>query len=140
MRCEAYIVTLSLDDDCGRYWADEVRLSPSGRYLYASTRGLEASTRGWLAVFEMDEAGLLPSDEPVAMWETPTSGGWANAVEPAFEGISTLSKNGGRDLLALTDSEEGWVMVLSWDGKECQELARVKLENGAGAATAVWLD
>lgn len=88
----------------------------------------------------MDPTGLLKFGEPLALWETPTSGGWANAVEPAPKGISTLTQDGGCDYLALTDSEEGLVMVLSWDGKAVEELARTKLPDGAGAATAVWLD
>lgn len=46
----------------------------------------------------------------------------------------------GKEFVALTDSEEGLVLVLSWDGEKMDEVARVKLEGGAGAATAVWLD
>ena len=43
------------------------------------------------------------------------------------------------EYLDLTDSEEGFVFVLGWDGKEVKEVARTKLDDGAGAATAVWL-
>jgi carboxy-cis,cis-muconate cyclase len=46
----------------------------------------------------------------------------------------------GKEYIALTDSEEGYVFVLSWDGEKVEEVARTKLEGGAGAATAVWLD
>ncbi|KIW43957.1 uncharacterized protein PV06_05003 [Exophiala oligosperma] len=70
-------------------------------------------------------AGLL------CMYETATSGGWANAVQPG----PTVD---GVEYLAMTDSEEGFVFVLSWDGKEMKEVARTKLDEGAGAATAVW--
>jgi carboxy-cis,cis-muconate cyclase len=124
------------------FWADEVRISPSSQYLYASTRGLEPTQRGWVAVFSLLPSGLLASETPLALWETPTSGGWANAIEPAPKPLSTLGAGaeGGVDYLALTDSEEGLVMVLSWDGKTIEEVARVKLDGGAGAATAVWLD
>ncbi|KAK4057878.1 hypothetical protein OIO90_001097 [Microbotryomycetes sp. JL221] len=125
----------------GLFWADEVRVSPGSGYLYASTRGLEPQTKGWVAVFKLDQDGLCSSEKPLALWETPTSGGWANAVEPAASPLSSLSFDGetGRDYLALTDSEQGLVMVLSWDGKQLKEVARTQLENGAGAATAVWL-
>jgi hypothetical protein len=32
------------------------------------------------------------------------------------------------------------VLVLSWDGKRLEEVARVMLDDGAQAATALWLD
>jgi len=121
------------------YWADEVRTSFSHgdapKYLYASTRGLEQGTKGYVAVFGLTAEGNV--DEMAGekglldMWETPTSGGWANAVQPG----PTV---GGIEYLALTDSEEGLVMVLGWDGKKLKEAARVRFEEGAGAATAVW--
>jgi carboxy-cis,cis-muconate cyclase len=66
------------------------------------------------------------------MWETPTSGGWANAIQPG----PTVD---GIEYIALTDSAEGLVMVLSWDGREFKEAARAKLDEGVGPATAVWL-
>jgi len=117
------------------FWADEVRLSQGTQpqYLYASTRGLEKGTNGYVAVFKLDAQGTIATTEPLCMYETPTSGGWANAVEP---GPCTDAVQ----YLALTDSEDCMVMVLSWDGKNIKEVARVKLDEGAGAATAVWLD
>jgi len=133
-------------EDPKRYWADEVRVSStvgkgmSPRYLYASTRGLEARTKGYVAVFGLDgEGGIV--GEALAIYETATSGGIANAVEPA-------PKRDGSDeedveYLALTDSQEGWVFVLDFDGRQITEVARVKLEEEGvdvvKAATAVWL-
>lgn len=127
------------------FWADEVRTSFSNgdkpKYMYASTRGLEAETKGYLAVFALDENGLvdqtLGDSGLLDMWQTPTSGGWANAVQPG----PTID---GVEYLALTDSEEGLVMVLAWDGQKIKECGRVRLEGGTegkveGAATAVWL-
>jgi len=134
------------DKNARDYWADEVRLStgPNAakpRYLYASTRGLKAQTKGYVAVFELDDNGTLESEEAITVWQTPTSGGIANAVEPApwWDGQAENA-----EYLALTDSEEGWVFVLRFDGQALQEVARVKLgktEDGAvvGAATTVWL-
>jgi carboxy-cis,cis-muconate cyclase len=128
------------------YWADEVRLSTGPdkkkpRYMYASTRGLEAHTKGYVAVFRLDDDGNLGSERPVHIWETPTSGGIANAIEPA-----PWKKEQGDDfeILALTDSQEGWVFMLGFDGKVITEVARLNLgktdEGGVvQAATAVWL-
>lgn len=124
------------------YWADEVRVSASGdgrpKYLYASTRGLKKETMGYVAVFKLNVEGDVVGDA-LHIWESPTSGGWANAVEPA-----PMSGNVENEWLALTDSEEGWVFVLGFDGNRIQEVARCKLESessgaAAGAATAVWL-
>lgn len=134
------------DEHEREFWADEVRTSLSDgakpKYLYASTRGLEEGKKGYVAVYALDEDGRIDTssqsgaDERYAglldMYTTPTSGGWANAVQPG----PTID---GVEYLALTDSEEGFVFVLSWDGKKITEVARVNLGDGEGAATAVWL-
>lgn len=121
------------------YWADEVRVSKSllyegaakaPKFLYASTRGLEAHTKGYVAVFALNEEGEI--GECRDMFETATSGGWANAVEPAPCGTGMK----GMEYVALTDSEEGWVFVLAFDGSKLEEIARLRVEE---AATAVWL-
>ncbi|KAH9824509.1 muconate cycloisomerase 1-like, partial [Teratosphaeria destructans] len=133
------------DQDPKDYWADEVRLSPGPhpRHLYASTRGLTAATRGYVAVFALDPAdGTLASDTALHIWQTPTSGGIANAIEPA----PRADDDTGVEYLAMTDSEEGWVFMLGFDPRkgEIGEVARVNLgKTGEGevvkAATAVWL-
>jgi len=127
-------------NDARLYWADEVRVSKSllydsgskaPRFLYASTRGLEVGTKGCVAVFALSEEGRM--DECVYMYETATSGGWANAVEPAPEGCGGVE---GVEFVALTDSEAGCVFMLAFDGRVVREVARVGVEE---AATAVWL-
>ncbi len=146
------------DQDEGDFWADEVRTSLSDghkpKYLYASTRGLTSEKKGYVAVYKLTEQGRIDTSIPspygermnghkengkdemyhglLCMYETATSGGWANAIQPG----PTVN---GVEYLALTDSEEGWVFVLSWDGQDMKEVARAKLDEGAGAATAVWL-
>ncbi len=145
------------------FWADEVRTSLSDgnepKYLYASTRGLKEGRKGYVAVYALTSKGLIdgaevlkqevidgePRDDDqgglLNMYETATSGGWANAVQPG----PTVD---GLEYIAMTDSEEGLVFVLAWDGKELRESARVNLNEGTqlgeggkrhGAATAVWL-
>lgn len=122
------------------FWADEVRTSLSDgerpKYLYASTRGLKKETMGYVAVFALQEDGFVDEKQGKSglldMFETPTSGGWANAVQPG----PTVD---GVEYVVLTDSEEGLVMILAWDGKQVKEAARVKLNDGdGGAATGVW--
>lgn len=133
---------------CGDFWADEVRTSRlfaegrAPRWLYASTRGLEAGTKGYVAAYALGEDGAM-CGPAVAIYETRTSGGLANAVEPAprevYEKMGLpLEGEGAEEFVALTDSEEGWVVVLGWDGRRFREVASVRLE-GAKAATAVWV-
>ncbi|KAK6433105.1 hypothetical protein LTR95_010722 [Oleoguttula sp. CCFEE 5521] len=134
------------DEDPKDYWADEVRVSTTvpgsnerPKYMYASTRGLKAETKGYVAAFALRSDGTLAHERALCIWQTPTSGGIANAIEPA-------PRSGGDEVeyLALTDSEEGLVMVLSFDGGVVKEVARValgKTDDGQviQAATAVWL-
>ncbi|KAF2766083.1 muconate cycloisomerase I, MLE [Teratosphaeria nubilosa] len=137
------------DKDPKNYWADEVRLSAAGpdkthpRYMYASTRGLKAETKGYVAVFPLHSDGTLQSETALHIWETPTSGGIANAIEPA---PASVEEAGAVEYLAMTDSEEGWVFILNFDTEKGRiaEVARVNLgKTDAGevvkAATAVWL-
>jgi carboxy-cis,cis-muconate cyclase len=134
------------DNDPKHYWADEVRLSTGPdpekpRYMYASTRGLESHTKGYVAVFPLNADGTLDSETAIDIWETPTSGGLANAIEPA---PWRKGQNEDEEFLAMTDSEEGLVFILSFDGKNVKEAARLSLgktDDGdvVGAATAVWL-
>ena len=132
------------------YWADEVRTSlslfhantDSPRVLYASNRGLEAGTKGYVAAYALDEHGHIDKTAGekglLHMWETPTSGGWANAIQPAPKGTTGEDDT---EYISLTDGEIGMVMILGFNGKtgRFSELARVRLDEGAGAATAVWL-
>lgn len=132
------------DKDANLYWADEVRLSRptanggSPRYLYASTRGLDKDCKGYVAAFKLTEDGLIDG-EAIDIYETATSGGIANAVEPAPD----TEERPSVEYMALTDSAEGYVFVLGFDGERFHEAARTRLVADDGkplaSATAVWL-
>lgn len=98
-------------DDCGLYWADEVRLSPDARTLFGSTRGLKPETKGWVAAWPLDENGRLRSadEQPAHRLQTRTSGGWANAIA-----VAPNAGPNGESFIALTDSEEGFVQMLAY--------------------------
>lgn len=78
-------------------------------------------------------------------WQTPTSGGWANA-------ISVCRRVGprGEVWLCLTDSEEGWVWMLRWTPEDGFAIvgsvnlndvdAAGEGERDIGASVAVWLE
>lgn len=86
---------------------------------------------------------LHPDEPPSAVWETPTSGGKANAIEVVAvngRGLQGEGEAEEKDWIVLTDSEQGLVLVLSWDGEKFQEVSRVKMMEGDGASHAVWLE
>jgi carboxy-cis,cis-muconate cyclase len=136
--------------ECDQFWADEVRLSnhttnnnnnKSPRYLYASTRGLQPETKGYVAAYELRPDGSI-AGPAVDIFETRTSGGLANAIEPA-PGPLVASDDGDDEFIALTDSEQGLVVMLAFDGSRFREVASTRLVRDGGevaqAATAVWL-
>lgn len=127
--------------------------------MFASTRGLASGTKGWVAVFQLDEDGLVvpqgraEKDElgdALCLWQTPTSGGWANAIEPAPTFLQ--GSRGSAQYAVLTDSEVGVVRMLRLDVSAAsqpsnvliKEVATLDLGNDAQgklreAATAVWI-
>jgi carboxy-cis,cis-muconate cyclase len=63
------------------YRGDTLRLRVQGErptHVFATTRGARHGSRGWLSIFELGENGMFEGEE---RWETPTSGGKANAIE-----------------------------------------------------------
>lgn len=137
---------LSATQDPHDYRGDTVRVSHVTPFVFATTRGKDASVRGLLVAFELDSdpvngggALLRPGAGPTATFETPTSGGKANAIEvlPARGRGQAGEKE---EWLVLTDSEQGLVLIVSWDGKRFEEVSRVQLEHGDGASHAVWVE
>jgi carboxy-cis,cis-muconate cyclase len=131
----------SLDANPDDYRGDTIRTSPSTPFVFATTRGKTSSTRGYLCAYALDpQTGHLvsPSSKPSAVFQTPTSGGRANAIEV----IETRGRGRGDELewIVLTDEEERLVLVISWNGVEFVEVSRVQLEEGDGASHAVWLE
>lgn len=156
---------------------DTVRLSPSGNYLFATTRGKDASVRGWVKAWQLnlnnEEQPISPGDESEGSaslrYQTPTSGGKGNAWEwapryplssPKYPLDAATGQEKEDDLAVLTDDDEGYVLVMQWDGQEIREVARTRLpgrnkdkggnvefipHNGKqgdweGASHAIWLD
>ncbi|KAJ4385605.1 hypothetical protein N0V93_010034 [Gnomoniopsis smithogilvyi] len=115
------------------YWADEVALSPSGKYLWATNRGRSAGTLGYISVFTLADDGAIA--EQKFLLETTNSGGAANAVAP-----SPFSDR----FVALTDSEVGFVEIweLSEDASSAAVVAHLDvIDNTSGkgcCANAVW--
>ncbi|KDN52414.1 3-carboxy-cis,cis-mucoante lactonizing enzyme [Tilletiaria anomala UBC 951] len=144
------------------YRGDTVRLSPDGHSVIASTRGKTRATKGIIRAWRLSQSGQSDQpvvSEPLCTYETPTSGGKANAVEFAmrYESGFAASSDAERessssrvkDLAVLTDDEQGWLWILEWNGQDLKEVAKTKLpgkgKNDAGddadegASHAVWL-
>lgn len=84
-----------------------------------------------------------------SLYETPTSGGKANAISLAPYHVSSSAASGGREgveWLVLTDDEQGYVFMIEWDAERgtFEEISRMKLgldDEGKAvmASHAVWL-
>jgi hypothetical protein len=117
-----------------------VRLSPNADTLFGSTRGLEAKTKGYVAAWDLLPNGRLAKSNEDAKHriETRTSGGWANAIAAC----PSLGPQ-GEVFLSLTDSEEGFIQILSYTKAGGFKVAdEVKLGSDSeqiGASVAVWL-
>ncbi|KAA1089429.1 hypothetical protein PGT21_017972 [Puccinia graminis f. sp. tritici] len=124
-----------------KYRGDTVRVLPSSlvdsshEYIFATTRGADRSQRGQLAVFEYNSD--TRTLKVLLRWETPTSGGKANAIE-----FSPLKLPRNVVELVLTDDDVGWVSVLECDLSH-QTVTVISSclidQKGVGASHAVWI-
>ncbi|KAJ1030933.1 hypothetical protein NDA18_002160 [Ustilago nuda] len=144
----------------GEYRGDTLRFSSNLDYIYASTRGKTVNTKGLLLAYRLviessaHNGELQVEMKPVAKWETRTSGGKANAIELAPQTLAKTEQGteaeaaNGQDLLVLTDDEQGWIDVVSFDFEKqqfrMQATTRLpKLQGGdewQGASHAIWLN
>ncbi|KAI1843007.1 hypothetical protein JX266_010860 [Neoarthrinium moseri] len=120
---------LSSGEEAADFWADEVALSFSSKFLWATNRGRDASTLGYISVFTLDADGAILSQN--FLLTTTTSGGAANAVTP-----SPFTDR----FAALTDSSTGFVEIweLADDGSNATVVAHLDLVDGGCCANAVW--
>jgi len=130
---------------------------------------MNSSHKGYLAAIALDADGMMMSPlelsppvqlplhqaplqadiQAVHLFETPTSGGKANAIALAPYHISSSPRCGGKEgveWLALTDDEEGYVFLIEWSAERgtFKEIARVNLgldedKKPVMASHAVWL-
>lgn len=140
--------------------------SPIPGFLVTTTRGATPSVRGWLSIFPLDDEGLFADDDiRVERYETPTSGGKANAIDLLPKSSSGLVSDGrSKDStwILLTDDDDatagsggtGAVRVLEWDGwatggvksvaewpgRDDDEQNDTTGQRIEGASHAIWLD
>lgn len=119
------------------HWANEVMVSPSGKYAWGATRG-RTDHKGFISVFELDETdGSIVKQN--FLRETTSSGGVANVVVP--------SETDDR-FVALTDNWIGFLEIweLADDGMWTEPVARIDLADQGNeryqsgcCSNAVWL-
>lgn len=126
------------------YWAAEVALSPSGRYLWASSRARGSADFGYLSAFRLDDRGAV--EEPLFIVPTTTRGSTTNSVSPA---------PWSDEFVAMTDYGTGyvqiWKMVIGSGGgaggdskakanDTATPVARVDIADGGCCANVLWYD
>lgn len=116
-------------EDSANYWADEVALSFTNNYLWATNRGRSTNGTGYISAFTLDEDGAIL--EQNFLVPTTSSGGSANSVAP-----SPFSDR----FAALTDSSVGFVEIweLADDASSAKVVAHLDLNDGGCCANAVW--
>ncbi|CAJ0552609.1 Ff.00g006870.m01.CDS01 [Fusarium sp. VM40] len=123
--------------DVKGYRGDEIAVSPSGKYLWATTRSRDVTKPGFLSVFKLDKKGAIVSQNFIR--RTSSSGGAANAVTP-------MDKSDR--FVVVTDSADGFVQIweLMEDGSSAHVVAHISLKDKGNAryhsgccANAVWL-
>lgn len=113
------------------YWADEVLLSASGDWMWASNRAHDRGRQGYVSVFRMQaEDGDVTSQ--VFLQPTATSGGFANAIAPSpfDDRFAALTEN-------VTGSVEIW--RLADNNQSASVVAHLDIPDGEGCcANVVW--
>ncbi|KAJ8110815.1 hypothetical protein OPT61_g6434 [Boeremia exigua] len=110
------------------HWANEVAVSPSGKYIWSTTRGRGGNYTGFISVFEADtQSGDILRQN--FLRPTLTSGGVANVVVPSEfdDGI-----------VALTDNAVGFLEIwrLQEDAMWAEPVSRITLSDQGNARYA----
>ncbi|KAI2602402.1 Lactonase, 7-bladed beta-propeller-domain-containing protein [Hypoxylon sp. NC1633] len=117
-------------DVASDFWADEVALSATGKYLYASNRAHDPTRKGYISAMAVDDDGFLSAQH--FLTETTNSGGFANAVSPSPFDDS---------IVAITDNSTGFVELwkMNDDQAGAKVIALLDIKDGSGCcANAVW--
>jgi carboxy-cis,cis-muconate cyclase len=113
------------------YWSDEVALSATNQYLWATSRSRSTNSTGYISAFSLELSGAIK--EQLFLLPTTTSGGAANSVAPAFF---------SDEWAALTDNSVGFVQIwrLGANGTNAEVVATVELNDGGCCGNVLWYD
>ena len=122
------------------YRGDTLRFSSNLDFLYASTRGKNPSTPGLIIAYSLHISPSHIHLVHVASFQTRTSGGKANAIE-----LSPSPIKHAHDLLVLTDDQQGFIDILSFNLISHQFAIEASTQlpplqhQPQGASHAIWL-
>ncbi|KAH7395346.1 Lactonase, 7-bladed beta-propeller-domain-containing protein [Phaeosphaeria sp. MPI-PUGE-AT-0046c] len=126
------------------YRSNSVRISRDHKTIFSSTRSWNnTEANGWVAAFALSDNGDLKSTEALTYYEAPLSLGSAGGLRVAFwEDETNCDVEGVTDYMYLSDTQEGYMYVLSWtpSTRVIAEVASLDYPNGAQPYEAVWLD
>ncbi|KAB8263544.1 Lactonase, 7-bladed beta-propeller-domain-containing protein [Aspergillus pseudonomiae] len=134
------------DDVRGQFTfrSNTVQPSRDGKYLFASTRSWESpGANGYVAAFELDDAGYLESETAVTFYEAPVTLGSAGGLRVAlWEDKTNGDPSGLTDYMYLSDTSEGWMFILGWtpSNKTLDLVASLHYPENATPYEATWLD
>ncbi|KAI1376411.1 carboxy-cis,cis-muconate cyclase [Hypoxylon crocopeplum] len=113
------------------FWASEIALSATGKYLWASNRARYADGKGYLSAIEVTAEGQLKKQ--LFLTNTANNGGFPNTIAPSpfDDGI-----------VVVTDNSTGFVQIWKMDDDEkgAQMIAHLDIPDGGCCANAVWYD
>lgn len=127
---DAYSLLFSAQQDPADYWADEVALSFSSQYLWATNRARSANSTGYVSVFTLDERGAIVKQNLLV--PTSSSGGISNILTPSpfTDRFAALTSNS-------TGSVEIW--ELGENASSAAAVAHLAIDDGGGCcANALW--
>jgi len=130
-------LTTHIDATPANYWSAEILYSPSFKFLWATARAQSnTNLTGFINIYSLDPTtGRIV--EKVAMAETTTKGGIANAIAPA---------EFSDEFAALADVPSRYVEIWRWEGgsdsggKVLKAVAKVDINDGGCCANAIWYD
>jgi carboxy-cis,cis-muconate cyclase len=151
---------IPIDGDTSLFWSSEVMLSPSARYLWASTRvmnstalgavegnGGNTTLTGYMTAFLLDDDGAVArrmfrvaTTSPATARSRGIQARMTNQVSPAFW---------SDEFVAVTDYPEGFVEVWKMEGRSegrdglveyagARAVARVDVADGGCCANVIW--
>lgn len=141
------LIPENLTSSTHNFRGDTLMLSPSSSssrsFILTTTRGSTHDVRGWLSIFVLDEEGKFRNEGEIR-YETPTSGGKANAID------LLTKKDGPGFWVLLTDDDDevsaAAVRILEWTETGGLSVVAEWPEDGSddekiyGASHAIWLD